>query len=304
LLKNLRCRLANDDGGPEITFSEGVESIKSEGIAELLQGVCDIPITKISSMEKLRDDGALQLISVRNLIALAEQGEAVGALYMAPFVALAQVVRSKTLSVGSRLTLLDQAFAMLRTFRRPEALAQNRDSRFEQCFLWHDNMVHRTKNLCVCLYWAISNWAKCPEFPLGLGRIGTHSLECHFGHVRSVLRGDVRYEHFLNAQVKSIMIREIQEALNIRTYIRRFKNEGGATLFKNKNQLFVEFSKMQEITEELKRAVDRGAESIAQWCAELAAMFNPLVPFEKLPDMGSPVIGGAIYVRNCALKSE
>jgi hypothetical protein len=52
--------------------------------------------------------------------------------------------------------------------------------------LWTKKMCIRACNLCTGLYWAIKLFKDC----LALGRIGSHSLENHFGTTRSVLRGD------------------------------------------------------------------------------------------------------------------
>jgi hypothetical protein len=69
---------------------------------------------------------------------------------------------------------------------------------------WTEMQIIRSRNLCVALYHALTHIA--PGTSLALGRIGSHAVECHFGMVRSMLRGDDRLDRWLSAEVKAIMV--------------------------------------------------------------------------------------------------
>jgi hypothetical protein len=91
-------------------------------------------------------------------------------------------------------------------------------------------MCKRACNLCVGLYWSITKWSDGPCFPLALGRVSSHPVECHFGTTRSTLDGDTRWDSFFNAEIGAILIRRSIVHLGLRPYIRRFRTEAGCTL--------------------------------------------------------------------------
>jgi hypothetical protein len=66
---------------------------------------------------------------------------------------------------------------------------------------------------------------------LALERIGSHSVECHFGTTRSTLSGDTRRDSFFKAQVKAVLIQRTMADLSLPPCIRRFKSDPGCTLF-------------------------------------------------------------------------
>jgi hypothetical protein len=49
--------------------------------------------------------------------------------------------------------------------------------------------------------------------PLALGRIGSHSLECHFGMVRTILRRDDQWARWLAAEVRAALTAEYVHGL-------------------------------------------------------------------------------------------
>jgi hypothetical protein len=106
----------------------------------------------------------------------------------------------------------------------------------EKLTFWTRNMCRRGCNLCVILYWVILVWMEQGmPYPLALARIGTHSIECYFGMIRSLLAGDVREEVFRFMQVKAIQVQDYLEQLGIHWTKRRFQNEGGCVLPADKN---------------------------------------------------------------------
>jgi hypothetical protein len=64
---------------------------------------------------------------------------------------------------------------------------------------------------------------------LGLGRIGTHAVECHFGRTWSLLRGETRWPQFLSAQVNAVIAKNFVMELNLHPSLRPFKNTSGCT---------------------------------------------------------------------------
>jgi hypothetical protein len=68
-------------------------------------------------------------------------------------------------------------------------------------------------------------------------RIGSHSVECHFGSTQRVLRNETRWERFLSAKGDAFLVREILADLKLEPYIRRFKTNAGHTLGQNSDAL-------------------------------------------------------------------
>jgi hypothetical protein len=66
------------------------------------------------------------------------------------------------------------------------------------------NMSHLRRSLL-----SHSEGRRVEGFELALNRIGSHSVECHFGITRSMLNGETRWDMFFSAQVKAVIIRRL-----------------------------------------------------------------------------------------------
>jgi hypothetical protein len=181
----------------------------------------------------LKDDLALKTFTLGNLIKLWENVEVLGACFFLPFVSLNLALRTEKMSKEARLHLIQTAFFIW--FKMAKEYPQTgKQYGIYQCYakptkrktLWTKKMCILACNMCIGLHWAITTF---DDF-LALGRIGSHSLECHFSTTRSVLRGDTRWKSFLSAQVDAMFVQRLLKELNLRPYIRRFRNVSGCTL--------------------------------------------------------------------------
>jgi hypothetical protein len=77
----------------------------------------------------------------------------------------------------------------------------------------------RGESLCVALYHALAHLRH--EDTLVLGRIGSHSAECHFGIVRTMLRGDDRFDRWMSAEAKAVMVERLISQLGYEPMTRR-----------------------------------------------------------------------------------
>jgi hypothetical protein len=72
---------------------------------------------------------------------------------------------------------------------------------------------------------------------LALNRIGSHSLECHFGMTRSTRNGDPRWDRFFSSQVKAVIIHGLMRRLGFHSYIQRFAMPAGCVVPPHSDQL-------------------------------------------------------------------
>jgi hypothetical protein len=237
LLKNARTRLGT--GRLSLNADSETEIITGASVSEHLE-LKDIRIGTTlvdhSSLDLLKDDLALRAFTLQNLVALKEYGDYSACYYMLPYVCLNLALRNRFLPPGQRLDLIQIAFiAFFEQFKNYPETGQDAgiwENGGENCprkTFWTKMMCVRACNLCVALYSAIRRNLFEP-IDLALGRIGSHSVECFFGTTRSQLRGDTRWEKFLKAELKTVLIRRLMKKLNLQPYIRRFKNEAGITI--------------------------------------------------------------------------
>jgi hypothetical protein len=252
ITKNARSRIAMAGGIPLALFAESL-GITVEQLAKLCP---DNPgITKNTPLSLLDDSLAVQAFKRDSLIAVGEADNVTGVLFLAPFVALMESVRFENMTIETRLLFLSIAFAcfkkMLSCIKQTEddskgtarnkpkgknkkekpRIWQRKGAGVDKLTLWSKDMCIRGCNLCVTLYWAIKQWLKMGRpYPLALARIGTHSVECFFGMIRSILRGETRFKKFLAATVKAILCRQIMQKRCVKQFKQRFRNEAGCNL--------------------------------------------------------------------------
>jgi hypothetical protein len=187
-------------------------------------------------IDLLRDDSAIHTFSLENLLTLWGVGDVAAAYFLCPFVALSIAVRNPTLVAETRLCLIQTAFSVF--FRKFQNYPQcGRDFHISEITVascdrktfWTKSMCRRACNTCVGLYWAIRMWQRPANsgFELALNRIGSHSVECHFGMTRSTLNCDTRWLRFFSAQVTAVLIQKEMRKLTFRPYIRRFAMSAG-----------------------------------------------------------------------------
>jgi hypothetical protein len=147
-------------------------------------------------LDLLKDHLAFQAFSLGNLLTLWAANDATGMYFFMPFVAINLAIRREVLSLDTRLNLLGSAFdvffKMMKEFppSRGRGALKQIGPASQRKTLWTQTMCVRMCNLCVGLYHAITQWGSDPGFRLALGRIVSHTVECHFGMTRSTCRGD------------------------------------------------------------------------------------------------------------------
>jgi hypothetical protein len=252
LMKNLRTRLVSALQG--LAANANRSPITAKFVSNFVN-VSEAVFSKNAPLDRLKDYLALELFKLDTLCGVGEHGDGTALLFFLPFVALNTVVRCPELKIGVRMQLIDVAYQafqhMYRSYptatwdknnvkhtkgKKVPEISENLSKTIKSP-LWTRNQCMRGSNLCVALYWACWKWKNTPvseSYPLGLNRIGTHSVECFFGMLRSVMRGDARFDTFVAAEVNAIMCQRIMADLKICPRIRRFMNAGGCTLEKKK----------------------------------------------------------------------
>jgi hypothetical protein len=278
LLKNARTRIAT---GMLAFSAESLEVIYARGLNDVLELGNDLVTSK--PLDLLRDDLALRVFTLGNLMKLWSDQRLTGVYFFMPFVALNLAIRNGWISTVTRLDLIEVAFSIF--FRMLKEYPLTGDayriyeiSRAPHCrkTLWTHVMCIRACNWCIGLYWALKTFDSLP-----LGRIGTHSVECHFGTTRSLLRGDTRWKQFLGKQADSIIIQRLLKELGLKPYIRRFKSVSGATIMAadDANLITVRFEHAAHRVERFATLLKNGADELT--------VFDPdciLLGFEELAE--------------------
>jgi hypothetical protein len=191
---------------------------------------------KLGSRDLLKDGWALLAFSLDNLILLADGGHYVAAYYFLPFVALNLAIRNPELSKSLRLDLIKVAFNVFYGMRADyprtggkTGVVQNKTKKCGLLTLWTRQVCERGCNLCIALYWAIDTCTTV-GIPLGMNRIGTHPVECHFGTTRSALCGEGKIQRFWQAETDACIVQRIMKKYSLKHYIRGFMNEAGCTV--------------------------------------------------------------------------
>jgi hypothetical protein len=286
LLKNARTRIATGI----LTFNaHTTEVISAISLNQTLKLGKDLEAH--NPLDLLKDDLALRVFTLGNLIKLWGTLNMLGTYFLMPFVALNLAIRNDLISRETRLGLIQVAFSIFFRMLKEYPTTGDGFGIYEMSrtvghrkTLWTQVMCIRACNLCVGLYWALRNFANS----LPLGRIGTHSVECHFGTTRSQLRGDTRWSQFLGRQVDSVMIQNFLTELGVTPYIRRFKSVSGCTIMEDDpKSIHVSFDDAAQKLEKFANLLKCGAAQLLQWDEN-----SILLSFEQLAEK----LSGAQYV--------
>jgi hypothetical protein len=184
----------------------------------------------------LKDHVALRTFSLENLIALEECGDYSACFFMRHFVCLNLAVQNASLlpvqCLESMFGPFIAFFHLIRCYPEPGGDAGIWEIGGNGCprkTFWTKGMCVWGCNLCVAFYSAIKMSTGYP-MDLARGRIGSQSVECVFETTRSELRGDTRWETFLKAELKAVLIPWLIKELDLHPSVRRWKNEAGITM--------------------------------------------------------------------------
>jgi hypothetical protein len=196
-----------------------------------------------STLDMLRDDLALRLFNLDNLVKLGEREVPTAFIFLMPLTALNVAVRCGVLGSATRKNLLKIAFAtfhfMMGRYLRKGGLGKGlmeNLSKDMRSALWSEMMCLRSCNLCVALYTMIRDWEEGIEKgrnePLGLNRGGSHSVECTFGMIRTQMWNDARIDALERAVINMTVLEDCMKELDMDPITERTTNTGGCVLTK------------------------------------------------------------------------
>jgi hypothetical protein len=256
LMKNIRTRIACALQGLKISVhGEAVTAESITALAELGQAV----LGKKGPVDRMKDHLALQLFKLKSFVNVGMAGDGTALVFFLPLAALNLAVRCDEMEIETRCELIADAYETFQRIlqRYPETgknaeIYENLNDEVTST-LWTRNQCIRGCNLCVALYMACTEWADSKDkIALALNRIGTHSVECFFGMMRSVMRGDARFKILIDAEVNAILVKQLLADFNVSPRIRRFINAGGCTLTKEKpGKMKVNFAAIREHIDEV-----------------------------------------------------
>ena len=223
LLKATRRRLVHHvlHGRQNVNGPDGL-AVTSEECDQLAQWV---PSFRDASKHAGFQDGiALDLAQVSLVLKCEEAGMFGLARYLAPWAFLEAAFSEEKVNRRTRRLFLQCAHSLLLTQLKAQV---------ENPF-WLSDQIRRGVNLCVAVFSILERF---PDIDIALGRIGSHSLECHFGIVRAVLRHDDRFDRWLSAEAKAIMIGRFLSNLGVPDFRRRTRVAASGATARAENDL-------------------------------------------------------------------
>jgi hypothetical protein len=145
---------------------------------------------------------ALQTFRLDNAVACDELDLGEAAIYLAPWAILCTTAASDSLNEDARLQGVTVAFEMFRaehaqvTAPRKKGGPVQRGGADADLTFADANQLQRVMNYCVAVVAGLFMHVG----DVLLSRIGTHGVECHFGIIRSILRGVSSWRRWMEAE--------------------------------------------------------------------------------------------------------
>jgi hypothetical protein len=156
---------------------------------------------------KFQDGPAMEVFQMDNVIRCVCLGMNEEAYFLAPWAFLEMAICGDGISKETREHLLILSFTILygETLSAEAGLGRDSERGSGSRFLrfWTSDQIYRGCNLCLALFIAL-RYIRFEQ--LALGRVGSHSLECHFGMVRRILTGDDRWSRWLSAEAYAVLM--------------------------------------------------------------------------------------------------
>ncbi len=192
-------------------------------------------ISDKSNIAAMKDSYCLKLFSWDTMIKLLSKQRFDGAFYTLPFAYMLQATRSKTLSVDSRLELLECAINYF-SFYLKHVKQSKTDDFFTPTYksssigtLFSDEIfLIRCINTCLAFSVALIKYGVIP-----FARIGTHDIECFFGKMRIFSYYNHTFKNAIKSFFKSSIINQICDRFDYQIKITKRDNEGGVTIDKD-----------------------------------------------------------------------
>lgn len=224
-------------------------------------------ISDKSSIAAMKDSYALQLFSWESFIKLLSKQRFDGAFYIMPFLFMIQSTRSKTLSIDSRLALLECAIKQFYFYLKD--VSESTDTDFFTPSFTHTSIgtlfgdahyIIRLINTCVAHAITMVEYDRYSS-----ARVATYDIECFFGRERIVALFNYAYDNMLNAAAKAVIINEACAQLGYELKISKRDNEGGASIDKEElyeKMIDVNFAFIYDIVFKLFKCVELDIEVI------------------------------------------
>ena len=232
LVKNLRQRVRNHT----LKLTPEAPPIDAATFEDLLRpAVLSVP----GQMGAISDSLAKELLTPDVLAAAFETGNCTAPIFVAPWTFVATAMDSETMTREARLEAISVAFTMFSRIylamgevsqevkatageaagmtkeqmkAAKDAVPKERGGATDVLTISDRNHLRRVMNLCVGLFYII----KTMPGALLLGRFGTHSIESHFGIVRSALRGQGQWRYWLGAEAYANLVSRMKAELGLR----------------------------------------------------------------------------------------
>jgi hypothetical protein len=167
--------------------------------------------------QAMSDAHAVRTFRLENTAACLDLGMPEAALFFAPWSLLYAAIASTSLSLAARIQMLEVCFALfreayrrLRGVPRGERLPQRGAAGVTQTMA-DLNQLRRAMNLCIAICASLT----LAVGAVALGRIGTHSVEAHFGITRSALRGVSDWRSWIRAEGFASLMPELRRSLGL-----------------------------------------------------------------------------------------
>ena len=187
-----------------------------------------------SQLAKLSDYYALSMFDAETLVLLYEGGEFAAATYLWPWVSLCLVIRSPSLSLDCRRSLLHGAFNIMQFFYNQDLRTSFGEAKVtaramkgcDGISFFEPNYLIRVLHLVLCLYNVLLNHTE----KLRLSALGSHINENIIGRIRVASHGNPRYEVIQRVVSKAEVRRLLQAELGVEHTVRGRDNVGGTKL--------------------------------------------------------------------------
>ena len=287
LLKCIRRRLhdwALNPGKPGLKGAGGMV-LNAVALGELSDFVAIIDDG--SQHTGFQDVPALELCRLTTLVECITRGMHEAARYLAPFSLIEAAIREVGVSRRVRCQLLQMAFTLLNRAR----LAIGED-------FWLRDQILRAMNLCVMMFFVLVHFR---AMRIAMGRLGSHALECHFGLVRSMLRGDDRFEMWMAAEVRAMLLTQFLASLEVPSVSRRTRVpiSGAQVPALEEEDIEVTFEGIEGLSGEVTFTHDFDRD--LDWCVAAAREFGEVVDsFDN--DFSRMVLELEAHLEGCGIR--
>jgi hypothetical protein len=211
IMKNQKQRVRN----AVVAAGDGKPGFSGADVSLLLGGLSSIAAP--GQQHSQSDAEALRTFRLDVVLACIELDDSGSGIYFASWTLLYVAVAADGMTIAARLQALEIAFRMFGTEYEllPEATGdadlRQRKTPGRRLTFADANQLRRAMNDCVAFFGTLNLGGPS----VNLGHVGTHSLEKHFGVVRSALRGVSQWRSWVNAEAFACLVPEMREALGL-----------------------------------------------------------------------------------------